>query len=319
MTWKPSAKKLRHVKRVKIHANMAKKPTKDALAEYMIQKIAAQAENESRKLLKYITAIYRVDAAGNPEQFGTGVFLNVGDQYFLVTAAHVLDDNKDSTLYIPSNQSGNLVILEGASFKSVADGEDRNNDRTDVGVVVLKSDLVDEIGRDSFLPAAMTDVDDIGKQGDIYIAMGYPAQKNGKVDLVKKNFKRRPASYTANILPDEKLAAIGVHRGSHLLLSFKKRHSRDTTGKDITAPDPYGMSGGPLWRFDIYTGQQPTSRLVGILIEWRDEVAGILAVRVPIVLAGIAHQFPKLGDCIPKITTVSISVKMPDSPGSTSA
>lgn len=294
---------------------MAKKPTKDALAEYMIQKIAAHAENESRKLLKHITAIYRVDASSNPEQFGTGVFLNVGDHYFLVTAAHVLDDNKDSTLYIPSNKSGVLVTLEGASFKSIADGGDRNNDRTDVGVVMLKPDLVDEIRRGSFLPVAMADVDDIGKQGDIYIAMGYPAKKNEQVDLAKKTFKRSPASYTANILPDEKLSAIGVQRGSHLLLAFKKRHSRDTTGKDITAPDPYGMSGGPLWRFDIYTGQQPSSRLVGILIEWRDEVGGILAVRVPIVLAGIAHQFPKLGDCIPKTITVSVSVKMPSSPG----
>ena len=44
---------------------MAKKHLKDSLAEYMIQKIAAQAEKESRKLLKHISAIYRVDAAGN--------------------------------------------------------------------------------------------------------------------------------------------------------------------------------------------------------------------------------------------------------------
>ena len=56
---------------------MAKKHLKDSLAEYMVQKIAAQAEKESRKLLKHISAIYRVDAAGNTEQFGTGVFLNV--------------------------------------------------------------------------------------------------------------------------------------------------------------------------------------------------------------------------------------------------
>ena len=72
------------------------------------------------------------------------------------------------------------MILEGASFKSVADGGDRNDDRTDVGVVVLKLDLQDEIGRDSFLPVSVTDVDDIGKQGDIYIAMGYPAKKMKK-------------------------------------------------------------------------------------------------------------------------------------------
>ena len=106
------------------------------------------------------------------------------------------------------------MILEGVSFKSVADGGDRNDDRTDVGVVVLKLDLQDEIGRDSFLPVSVTDVDDIGKQGDIYIAMGYPAKNNGQVNLAKKTFKRRPASYTANILPDAKprrtIAAVEV-------------------------------------------------------------------------------------------------------------
>ena len=87
---------------------------------------------------------------------------------------------------------------------------------------------------DPILPVALTDVDDIGKQGDIYIAMGYPAKKNEKLDLVKKTFMRRPACYTANVLPDDKLSVIGVHRGSHLLLAFKKRHSRDATGRDTS-------------------------------------------------------------------------------------
>lgn len=295
------------------YANLMKKRTKDALAEDVIQNIAARAENESRKLLKHITAIYRVDAAGNPEQFGTGVFLNIGDSYFLVTAAHVLDENKDSTLYIPGNKSGNLVILEGDSFKSVADGGNRDNDRTDVGVVALKPSLIEEIDPNSFLPVSRTDVDDIGKRTEVYIAMGYPAKKNENLNLVRKTFKRRPACYTANILPDAKLDEVCVHRGSHLLLAFNKKHSRDTTGRDITAPDPYGMSGGPLWRFDIYPDHQPTSRLVGILIEWRNEVAGILALRMPIVLAGIAHQYPKLGVFIPNTTTVNVSVQMPAS------
>ena len=128
------------------------------------------------------------------------------------------------------------MILEGASFKSVAAGEDRDNDRTDVGVVVLKLDLLDEIERDSFLPVSMTDVDDIGKQGDIYIAMGYPAKKNEKLNLAKKTFKRRPACYTANILPDaklQKLVCIGV-----LTCSLPSKSGTAVTRPGETSPPP---------------------------------------------------------------------------------
>ena len=280
------------------------------MAEYMVQNIAAQSEIESRKLLKFISAIYRVDNVDNPEQFGTGVLLVIHDHYFLVTAAHVLDDNTGSTLYIPGNQSGKLEMLTGGSFRSVADGGNRDNDRTDVGVVALKSDLVDKIGCDSFLPVSMTDVDDIGKAGEIYIAMGYPATKNTKVNLVEKTFKRHVISCTANILPGKDLEKIGVSSASHLLLGFDKKHVKNTQGKDMTAPDPYGISGGPLWRFDIYTKQNPASRLVGILIEWRKEVKGMLAVRIPVLIAGMAVRYPQLKSFLPQTTTVNVQVEV---------
>ena len=43
---------------------MTAKPTKDPLAEYMIKNIAAEAEKESRELLKYISPIYLVLVSG---------------------------------------------------------------------------------------------------------------------------------------------------------------------------------------------------------------------------------------------------------------
>ena len=145
--------------------------------------------------------------------------------HFLLTAAHVLDDNAKSTLYIPS-KSGELIVLEGESFRSAADGENRESDLTDVGVVALKADLAERIGAESFLPVSMVDVDDIGKPGASYIAMGYPAKKNEQLNRTQRTIKRRPASYTANILPVENLPKIGVHRGSHILIGYKQRHSR---------------------------------------------------------------------------------------------
>ena len=119
---------------------------KDPLAELMIQKIAKEADIKSSKLLRFICPIYRVDSAGNPEQFGTGIYLSVDAERFLLTAAHVLDNNAESTLYIPSTKIGKLVELEGPSFRSISDDELRANDHTDVGVIRLEPELVEHVG-----------------------------------------------------------------------------------------------------------------------------------------------------------------------------
>jgi hypothetical protein len=289
---------------------MAKKRQKDQLKEFMIQQIAREAANESVDLLRHICAIYRADQNGEPEQFGSGVFLAVGSRHFMLTAAHVLDDNAHSTLYIPSTKTLKLVELKGDSFCSKAVDGDRERDRTDIGVVLLSPDLVDHIGPDAFATVPMVDVDDIGTAGGSYIAMGYPWRKNAKLNRAKRTVKGRPLSYTANILPPEKLKSLGVHQGSHLLLEFDKRHSRDETGRDVTAPDPEGMSGGALWRFDVFGDEPLTSRLVGIVIEWRDELGGILTVRLPVILAGIAHEYPDLAYLVPATFTLGVTVHM---------
>jgi len=287
---------------------MAKKRTKDPLAEFMIQDIAAQAKDEAKDLLKHISAIYRVNSISQPEQSGTGILLHIGDRHFLLTAAHVLDDTEDYDLFIPSNRSGALIPLEGDSFKSVAPGGNREDDLIDIAVVSLKPQTVDEIGSDSFLSISMVDVDDIGEQGATYIAMGYPGKKNAKANWGKRKYKRIPISYTANILPEEKLSGMGLRRASHLLISFKKRHSRNDAGRDITAPDPDGMSGGPLWRLNTYSDEKPSSRLVGILIKWCTEVGGILTVRLPILLTAIALHCPELAGLVPKTRTLRVCV-----------
>ena len=287
---------------------MAKNRQKDPLKEHVIQKIAGEAANESVKLLRHVCPIYRPDKNGDPEQFGTGVFILAGARYFLVTAAHVLDDNAESTLYIPGEKSGALVELKGESFRSKPDDGDRKNDRTDVGVVLLSQDLADEIGREAFLSVKQIDVDETGTPGATYIALGYPWRKNAKLNRSKKSVTRHPLSYTANVLQNKKLAKLGVHNGSHLLLGFDKRHSRNKEGRDITTPNPEGMSGGALWKFDVCGDQTINSRLVGVLIEWTSELRGILAVRLPVILAGIAHAYPDVADQIPQTLTVKVSV-----------
>jgi hypothetical protein len=290
-----------------------RKRTSDQFAECTIRRISAEATAESKKLLKHMSAIYRVDPYHRPEQFGTGVYLCICDHYFLLTAAHVLDDLTNSTLYIAGYTTNELIALEGESLRSVTDDGSRDNDRSDIGICRLGPDLVTKIGAESFLPVSMVDVDDTGDAGATYIAMGYPAKKNTRLNYENKSVKRHPFSYTTKVLVNNELIKMGFHNSSHILVGYKKRHSRDSSGRDTTAPNPFGMSGGPLWRFKTYSGKS-FSRLVGILIEWKKESGGILAVRLPAVLASIARGFPELGPSIPKATTVQVRVALSGSP-----
>jgi hypothetical protein len=98
---------------------MARRRTTDSLGEYMIRDIAKRAEEESRSLLNFISPIYRVGDRNVPEQFGTGTLLRIGSRHFIVTAAHVLDDNASSTLYVPGNNSGVLETKNCLQFGAV--------------------------------------------------------------------------------------------------------------------------------------------------------------------------------------------------------
>ena len=51
----------------------------------------------------FCTPIYAVDDRGGPYLLGSGVLLDVADATYLATAAHVLDRNSDSNLYLPGN------------------------------------------------------------------------------------------------------------------------------------------------------------------------------------------------------------------------
>jgi hypothetical protein len=41
---------------------------------------------------KYVTPLYRLDRNGTPEQGASGVWVSIGTERFLFTAAHAIDD-----------------------------------------------------------------------------------------------------------------------------------------------------------------------------------------------------------------------------------
>lgn len=288
---------------------MAKQKKRDPLKDFVINNLAQGSAQASRDLIRFVRPIYTANSASEPELIGTGVLIAVGQKHFLVTAAHVLDLTGKSTYYIPTEITGDLVVLEGESVHSVPE---RTVDLVDIAVVLLSPALVGKLGREIYLSPSDVDLDDVGDPTRVYIAMGYPWRKNVAINRATRRLRASLSAYAANVLPPQILETAGLDQKSHLLVKYRKRHSRTQIGMDVTAPDPHGMSGGPLWRFDPYGPSLQTIQLVGILIEWRRSEGGLLAVRMPLVFAAASRLCPDIEESLPSTRSVSIN-NPPDS------
>ena len=77
----------------------------------------------------------RPEREGRADCLGSGVLVKRGDDHLLVTAAHVLDHNQDTALYIPAQKR--LRKLEGLALVTSAPNGKRENDRVDFAVIKL--------------------------------------------------------------------------------------------------------------------------------------------------------------------------------------
>ena len=280
----------------------------------IIDHLAKGAAKELELLKSYIGSVYQVSKKGTPEQIGTGTFIVIGNTHLLITAAHVLDeqDKSGSTLYLAGGKIRGLIQLTGSSFRTDKVAGDREHDHNDIAGIEIIGTLLDSIGEDAFLKISQVDVNDIGRPGIPYMALGYPCTKNKELNLVKHSFKRSLLGYTSilKFLEPSARCKCGtvLNRASHLLLGFKKKKSGVIDGPPTTAPDIHGMSGGALWRFDYPPLPPGTSKMVGMLIEWRRELGAILVVRMPLILEAIRNRYPHLSAEIPRTTTITIGV-----------
>jgi hypothetical protein len=272
------------------------------------QEIIAAGETEARQFLNFITPIYREHPKRlrQPEQFATAIYLSVETNYFLGTAAHVLDETADSTIYCAADTT--LEAIEGQSVRSALVQGSRKNDKVDIGIVKLDEKIANRIGLHHFLPIHSLNIDDHG-DGEFCVAVGYAVTRNTRVDLQRRSIRRCPSSFTNRLQPLRVVENIGLDPACHLLLEFEKKKAFTSENRKIVAPNPTGMSGGPLLRLDLGNKSGQAS-LAGVLIEWEraTSVKGMLAVRIAVAAAAIRFMCPELASVIPQAANLQITI-----------
>ena len=248
---------------------------------------------------QFCTPIYGVRESSQPFLVGSGTILDVGEQSFLITAAHVLDENTETTLYLPGNP---LVQMTGRGIKTQAPLANRKNDTIDLGIVHLERAIADKVVNVRRIAVQQLDLLDIPQPLTSYGFVGYPSSKNKP----KPGRKLQLTSYIMGVLPlaSERYAEVGAHPVLHFAGNFDRSEVVNRHQQRAQAPDPEGMSGGGVWRLgtyaDIESGHAAPA-LIAIGIEHHADRQLLLGVRTPFVVASLSACYPETVPLLPSI------------------
>ena len=185
------------------------------------------------------------DDNGRPSLHGSGFFVTVGRDHFLVSAAHVLDTATKNGLffYLSPNTSRDL---RGQRIRS-GSPESRDSDLIDIGVLKLSGEPMPPY------PAVRKFAMDVSylkpshqpRSGKNYVMIGFPATKN-RFNSIEQTVPSAPHAYGARSIPEEEYRVHGVSADTHVVLSLNLKKGFDQNGKLQHFPKPQGMSGSPI-------------------------------------------------------------------------
>lgn len=118
-----------------------------------------------------VRPVYWATPSGTAEAIGSSFLLRVDGKRYFVTAAHVLDLNQQSTLYVGGSNA--LEPITGIAEVTKAPASGRAEDKFDFAYMELPEDFANRLGVDVFI-----DVNEISQNrgmldGRCYMALGY--------------------------------------------------------------------------------------------------------------------------------------------------
>ena len=238
----------------------------------------------------------------HPEQTGTCVLLHLNGSYFVLSAAHVLEDCGKHQIQIGCGAQ--LHAINGERFSTVPgpSGAHRD-DPADVAVVHIQGEVPAEIKESS---ASLSDLDfsALTEPRSFFITKGFRAQESWATGNTAWSTLE---SFGSVEYPDKEYLHMGINRDHQIALAYEEELLVD--GKLQNSPIPKGMSGGAMIRIrgvpmdpQIEVSPAPTPRIAAILIEYHprgnDTKPRLIGARVQHHLRVISRHMPETGTWI---------------------
>jgi len=266
--------------------------------EIAIERAKECVEEVGNKFLDSVRPIYGISERSSPTPVlvGTCMFLKVDSKYFLVTAAHVIDHNRASTLYLGAG--GSLFQIEGEFWETVAPGGDRIKDKMDFAFWCLAPSVINRLHDITFIDDSELSRNRGTMDGRQFLVMGYPISKNKDISALERAIRPKAWTYQSSFFdPGEKSAVeMGFSRSHHLFLKYDKRVGDYEGGLD-NAIHPRGASGGTLIDLglpnlaNLASDAPCVGRLAGLFIERKEKQKLLVFVRIGVIIDLIRERF----------------------------
>lgn len=186
-------------------------------------------------------------------QCGSGVLLQIGEEHFLITAAHTFDQLKaagDLPLFIISGVIGeNLIPLYGITKRTsqTRDPIHRRDDPFDVCVCELTKEIATKVKKKRFLHLNELDPFDAFDPRSWYMVFGCPTQWNPSDDGGKRVFSTA-CSLNTFVYCGERGELPNLDKEVQVAMDYNPDTCTPDNPGDPVPPDPSGMSGCGIWR-----------------------------------------------------------------------
>lgn len=227
---------------------------------------------------------------------GSGILLKIDDDYFLVSAAHVIEENKIRQMFIPNGKE--FIAIEG-DFKGIAleEGQNREDDKIDLAVVKLATHVVIEISSIfEFLSLDRIDINHNISNLNDYCLYGFPNIWTEKI-VENQEFKSMPLFLRTQLNIEQKRTVPKYVKNSKLIVEY---------GGSPNHPVAKGLSGSGLWFLPQNSDGIEDISLVGILTDCFEYDKVITATRIDILTEILRQRF---GVNIEKSKIIKVNIK----------
>jgi hypothetical protein len=214
---------------------------------------------------------------------GSGLFLKIHENYYVVTAAHVLAEHYNDTFVLL--QDVELTIGGRIHSSPMPTSGNRDDDKIDISIL-----KVDEYSRDklleNFRPIQISEIGENHHLQDTsaYFSVGFPLTRTEKKWL-KDEIKSIGYSYQTEPIFDYNFQRLGFTEETTLAFKFDGEVTNAINPHPHLSPDITGMSGSGFWNFFGTTEKH----LIGVVIqkETNPGYKAILATKIDVVIAMI--------------------------------
>jgi hypothetical protein len=215
----------------------------------------------SKIIETYTYPLIRVDERALPDVIASCTFIEVGNSYFLITAAHAVRGNVTGLL---TRGDGTLVDVAGRATLSRAP----DKDHFDIAAIHIENDFIEKnkinVIKNNML---ITQVDVTNPHSRAVSGFPNSMNKQSKIlDTANKSLLGKCFTYFGSAEFDGSYSEFSKSPDTHIGMEFLS--GTDDSGRHLSTPPwpPRGMSGGGAWLFPDLN-QPELIFLEGVFIE----------------------------------------------------